>query len=139
MTMPDWNTPAGGPESSRRRSQRVILSVAVTVSGQTGAAKTPFTEETKTLVVNMHGALVSLTAKVEKGHTVALTNRATRETQNCKVMYLGPVSEGKTQVGLEFIQPAPEFWHIAFPVEQQPALSSQAAGPALQGLTKTSR
>lgn len=117
MTMPDWNSSAGGPESSRRRSQRVILSVAVTVSGQTGAAKTTFSEDTKTLVVNVHGALVTLAAKVEKGGTVLLTNRATHETQPCKVMYLGPMSEGKTQVGLEFVQPAPEFWHIAFPQE----------------------
>ena len=117
MTMPDWNTGSAGPESSRRRSQRVILSIAVTISGHTGSNKTLFSEDTKTLVVNVHGALVTLAAKVEKGSAVTLINRATRQEQPCKVTYLGPTSEGKTQVGLEFVQPSPEFWHIAFPTQ----------------------
>jgi hypothetical protein len=115
--MSDWNPAAGGSESSRRRSQRVILSVGVTISGQAGPQKTQFSEDTRTLVVNVHGALVTLSAKVEKGNIVVLVNRATREEQPCSVVYLGPTAEGKTQVGLEFTEPAPDFWHIAFPVE----------------------
>src|SRR5271170_936782 len=107
MSMTDWNSSAGVAESSRRRSQRVILSVAITVSGESGSKKAPFAEDTRTLGVNVHGALITLAARVEKGNTVTLTNRATKEERLCKVMYLGPMTEGKTQVGVEFLEPAP--------------------------------
>jgi hypothetical protein len=115
--MHDWNTSAGGPDSSRRRSQRVMISIAITVTGKSGPSKAEFSETTQTLVVNAHGALVALAAKVDKGQTVLVRNHATREERICKVMFLGPVTERKVQVGLEFMEPAPEFWHIAFPPE----------------------
>jgi hypothetical protein len=121
MTMTDWNSTASGPDSAGRRSQRVILSVAITISGERGSNKAPFSEETRTLVVNRHGALIGLTAKVEKGDTVVMKNCATQEQQVCKVMYLGRMAEGKMQVGLEFVEAAPEFWHVAFPSESKPA------------------
>lgn len=107
----------GGPELSRRRSQRVILSVAVTVRTEEGPRDTSFEEETHTLVVNMHGALIALRAKVANGQKLRLTNRATKAMQMCRVARLGPTAEGKTQIGVEFLQPSPDFWHISFPPE----------------------
>jgi hypothetical protein len=108
-----WST--SGPDSNRRRSQRVILSVPVTVSG-TGI-KGKFTEETKTLVVNAHGALITLAAKVSQGQLLELKSVSNPETQPCKVVYIGPTVQSQTQVGLEFTKPAPHFWHVAFPPE----------------------
>ena len=108
-----WST--SGPDANRRRSQRVILSVPVTVSG-TGA-KGKFTEETKTLVVNAHGALITLVAKVSQGQQLELKSVSNPETQSCKVVYIGPTVQSQTQVGLEFTKPAPHFWHVAFPPE----------------------
>lgn len=107
----------GGPEVSRRRSQRVVLSVAVTVRTEDGPREASFEEETHTLVVNMHGALIALRAKVAKGQKLRLTNRATKAMQMCRVARLGPTTEGKTQIGIEFLQPSPDFWHISFPPE----------------------
>ena len=106
-----WST--SGPEGNRRRSQRVILSVPVTISGDspTGA----FTEETKTLVVNVHGALITLRARVLQGQQVELKSVSNPEPQACKVVYIGPTVQGQTQVGIEFSKPAPLFWHVAFP------------------------
>ena len=69
------------PESRRRRSQRVILSLAVTVKTAEGLRDNSFEEETQTLVLNVHGALVALSSKVEKGQMLRLINRATREEQ----------------------------------------------------------
>lgn len=111
--MGTWST--SGPDANRRRSQRVILSVPVTVSG-TGA-KGKFTEETKTLVVNAHGALITLVAKVSQGQQLELKSVSNPETQSCKVVYIGPTVQSQTQVGLEFTKPAPHFWHVAFPPE----------------------
>ena len=45
---------------------RVLLSVPILVSGKTTESK-DFKEETRTLVVNAHGALISLAAQVAAG------------------------------------------------------------------------
>jgi hypothetical protein len=108
-----WSS--GGPDANRRRSQRVILSVPVTLSGN--GAKGTFTESTKTLVVNAHGALLTLVAKVTQGQQMELKSASNPETQTCKVVYIGPTVQGQTQVGIEFTKPAPHFWHVAFPPE----------------------
>ena len=111
--MGSWST--SGADSNRRRSQRVILSVPVTVSGP--GAKGKFSEDTKTLVVNAHGALITLAAKVSQGQQLELKTASNPEPQTCKVVYIGPTVQTQTQVGLEFTKPAPHFWHVAFPPE----------------------
>jgi hypothetical protein len=110
--MANWDPNKGEP--TRRRSQRVIVSVPVTVSCEIGTA---FQEDTQTLVVNAHGAMVALAAKVEKGQMLRLKNCVTKEELACKVVYLGPVSGGKVQVGVDFMTSAPAFWRITFPPE----------------------
>ena len=112
-----WDPTKGGADSTRRRSQRVIVSVPVTVSSPGGNKAATFEEETQTLVVNAHGAMIALAARVLKGQTLQVKNRATQEDQACKVVYLGPVSSGKAQVGVDFTTSAPDFWRIAFPPE----------------------
>src|SRR3979409_1074026 len=100
--MSTWDPTRGGTESTRRRSQRVIVSVPITVSSEGGNRDAAFEEETQTLVVNAHGAMVALAAKVVKGQTLRMKNRATQEEELCKVAYLGPAAGGKGQVGLDF-------------------------------------
>jgi len=117
VSMSNWDPTKGGGESNRRRSQRVIVSVPVTVSSEPGSKDAVFKEETQTLVVNAHGAMVALAAKVVKGQTLRLKNRATQEDVTCKVVYLGPAAGGKIQVGIDFTSKTPDFWRIAFPPE----------------------
>ena len=110
--MTTWSSPAG-PESNRRRSQRVMLSVPVTLSGQT--AEGPFSEDTQTLVINAHGALIGLKAKVSQGQTLRIRTPMHPEERDCKVIWVGPATAEKTQCGIEFAQPAPNFWPVNFP------------------------
>jgi hypothetical protein len=107
----------GGPDATRRRSQRVILSLRVIVRTEDGPKATSFEEETHTLIVNAHGALIALKSKVAKGQKLRLTNRATKAEQVCRVANLGTTSEGKAQIGVEFLKPSPDFWQISFPPE----------------------
>lgn len=102
-----------GPNSNRRRSQRVMLSVPVTVLGKT--AQGQFSENTHTMVISPHGALVGLKAKVTQGQTVRLKSVTSPEEQECQVIWVGPTAEGKAQLGLEFTKPAPKFWGVSFP------------------------
>ncbi len=104
----------GSKESVNRRSFRLLLQVPVIIRCE---GPEEFTEETQTLVVNAHGALVGLGAVVQSGQTLFLKNKITGEERACRIAYLGPPSGGKTQVGLEFIEPSPHFWQISFPPE----------------------
>lgn len=115
--MPTRNPFQSGPEVSRRRSQRVILTLPVIVRTDGGPKENSFEEETHTLVVNLHGALIVLAAKVTKGQLLRMVNRSTREEQACRVANLGPASGDKAQIGIEFLKPSPDFWHISFPPE----------------------
>ena len=112
-----WNPSKGGPEPRRRRSQRVILTMAVTVRTEEGRRNDPFEETTQTLLVNAHGALILLAQKVEKGQTLLIRNCATRAEHACQVAHLSAGTTGKTQVGIEFTTPSPDFWRISFPPE----------------------
>lgn len=101
---------------ARRRSQRVLMQVAVRIRG-TDAQNQSFEEFTETLAINAHGALVLLTARVTSGCLVQMKHIKTDEEQECHVAFLGPVRNGKSEVGLEFSAPRPAFWRVAFPPE----------------------
>jgi hypothetical protein len=93
---------------------RVLLSVPIHVNGKDKEDQ-EFTEETRTLVVNAHGALISLGARVTPGQQVTVSNKSTRKSLECRVVHLGNATAGKVQTGVEFVQPCGSFWQIDFP------------------------
>jgi len=93
---------------------RVLLSVPITVSGKS-LDNQSFVEETRTLVVNAHGALISLEAHVAADQQITVSNKATRQSLECRVVYVGNAQTGKSQMGIEFVKPSPIFWQIDFP------------------------
>jgi len=101
-------------DPGRRRSIRVLLSVPIEVSGK-DKDQNDFHEETRTLVVNAHGALISLGAKVTPGQQINVSNRSTKKSLECRVVHLGNASAGKIQTGIEFVKPCGSFWQIDFP------------------------
>jgi hypothetical protein len=101
---------------ARRRSQRVLMQVAVRVRGK-DAQGNSFEEHTETLAINAHGALILLTARVTSGSKVELKHIKTEEETECHVVFLGPVRVGRAEIGLEFSAPRPAFWRVAFPPE----------------------
>jgi len=103
-------------DPGRRRSMRVLLSVPIYVTGETKDGK-KFEEQTRTLVVNAHGALISLAAKVVAEQRIQVSNRATRKSMDCRVVYVGNPAAGKMQMGVEFTEACPSFWQIDFPPE----------------------
>src|SRR5487761_850661 len=100
-------------DKGRRRSLRVMLSVIVRGKDPDGKA---FDEETKTLVVNAHGALIHLRSDVKADQKITLIHKGTQQLQECRVVYVGTTMQGgKAQVGIEFDKPSPQFWRISFP------------------------
>jgi hypothetical protein len=112
---------------ARRRSQRVLMQVGVRIRGVDSQGKA-FEEFTETLAINAHGALVLLEARTISGATVKLQHKRTEEEQECHVAFLGPVRGGKAEIGLEFSEPRPTFWRVAFPPEDWTPRHPEARG-----------
>src|SRR5579862_5323932 len=128
MSMPTGTPSQGGSDATRRRSKRVVLTLGVTISTVDASPSASFEEHTHTLVLNVHGALVVLSHPVTKNQKLRLLNRATKEEQLCRVAMVGPPSAGKAQIGVEFLNPSPEFWHISFPPEDWVVPEPSSAG-----------
>lgn len=92
------------------------MQVAVRIRGNDAQGKA-FVEETSTLAINAHGALVPLHARLTSGSIVQMQHNGTAEEQKCTVVFLGPVRSGKAELGLEFSAPCPSFWRVTFPPE----------------------
>lgn len=117
--MPAFTTPEKEKRTwtidpGRRRSMRVLLSVPIQVSGKS-IKQEDFTEAARTLVVNAHGALITLSTPVSAGQNITVANTATRQSRECRIVYLGNVQSSKTQMGVEFLKASPTFWQIDFP------------------------
>jgi len=102
------------PQANQRRSQRILLSIPVTIRGlQSNGA--PFSERTRTLVVNAHGALIELREPVLVGQQLQMTNVATNEEMNCRVADINPGHTNLPEIGVEFAEACPRFWRVSFP------------------------
>ena len=100
--------------ANRRRSQRVLVTIPVRVSGQSGAAL-PFEETTHTRAISAHGALILVSTQVYRGQRLTLSNVQTKAALECVVAHIDRHHREHPQVGVEFMLPNPMFWHVAFP------------------------
>jgi hypothetical protein len=98
-----------------RRSHRIQLDVPLVVKGQRTNGEQDFREETFTLSASAHGVLLSLKTSVSVGQKVQLFNRRTWGELPGHVVYVGLSHAGLTRVGIEFEQPAPDFWSLTVP------------------------
>jgi len=124
--------------TERRRSHRVCIAMPVIIRIKNGHL--PFSEETHTVSVNAHGCMVRLAEEVVRGQEVAILNPKTVEELPCTVTFVGQKESGKTEVGLEFIEPSPLFWRMTFPSEdwdpserKRPTSTSTRALPRRNG------
>ncbi len=103
-----------GTSPLQRRSRRLLLRVAVEVQ-RTAANGNSFTEQSATLALNAHGALIVLKPPVADGEELVVKNVKTALSQASRVVYLGDEGTDGIQVGIEFLQPSPQMWGITFP------------------------
>lgn len=101
------------PGEERRRSQRVIVRVPVTLemtkSGQ--VVKIP----AYTVAVNIHGAMVLCTRSLDSGTAIVIVNNRTNERANARVTRIPHESAEGYLIPLEFDKTLPMFWQISFP------------------------
>ena len=128
---------AGAPQTksshspSRRRSSRVSIDIPVEIFGYAVNGKV-FRAETRTTMVNAHGALLILTLATELKSSILLINKKTSSEVQCRLIYQKETEKGSAEIGIEFVSPQPRFWGIAFPPDdwnnadrKKPSLSSK--------------
>jgi hypothetical protein len=127
--MPEMKAPTHAAESERRRSHRVNIAMPVLVRGKKGTQS--FEEDAQTVSVSAHGCMVRVANMVARGQEIAIVNKKTAEELPCTVTFLGQRDGGKTEIGVEFAEPSPLFWRIAFPPEDwDPAERKRSGRPS---------
>ena len=111
MTTPSSNH---APIPNRRRSQRVLLRLPILIIAR-GADSQHVSENAFTTNVSAHGAMLLLTMRVALNQKILIRHIETLEEQFVRVVHVTPAAENKSEVGVEFLKPAPKFWRISFP------------------------
>ena len=114
-------------KKNTRRSHGVILSIGIVITGDRPIGHR-FSEETFTSVVNAHGALILLAEEVTRGQLVTIRNVKSGEELQGEVVEIREHHAGKSEVVVEFLEPSPRFWRIAFPPEDWSTRSPEAKG-----------
>src|SRR5216683_7949360 len=118
--------------ANRRRSQRVLMTIPVRVSGQISVGL-PFAEETHTRAISAHGALILVSTQVHRGQRLTLSNVQTKAALECVVAHIDRHHREHPQVGVEFMLPNPMFWHVAFPPKDWTPRHPDAKSPIKTG------
>jgi hypothetical protein len=111
----EQSNPATGllPGEERRRSQRVIIRVPVTLvvaeNGQT------LRIAAHTVAVNIHGAMLVCPRTLEADTNVEVVNGRTDEKIGSRVTRAARESSEGYLIPVEFTSPSPNFWQISFP------------------------
>jgi len=92
----------------------VLFDTPVVIRAESDGHKL-FQEETFTVSVSAHGALVLLASKVDVGQKVVVMNPNNWDEREGRVAYTGREYAGLAQVAVEFAKPAPEFWAVGSP------------------------
>jgi hypothetical protein len=101
------------PGDERRRSQRVIIRVPLTL--QLSKDGEPFIVSAHTIAVNIHGAMVICRESLDIDTKVEITNERTSERASARVTRAPRHSAEGFLTPLEFDKPFPMFWQISFP------------------------
>jgi hypothetical protein len=108
------------PFATERRSSRVFTRIPVRAEGKNAEGR-KFRENSHTIVINAHGGLLYLQQPLELGTDLKLSNPATEEEQECRIVYVGDTCDKGTRVGVEFLSPCPHFWGVEFAPQDWPA------------------
>jgi hypothetical protein len=98
----------------RRRTQRVSLSVPLTLLGQTEDGQ-KFSIHVKANAVSQHGAQIETEYPVVVGQILQVMNENNARKVECRVASIQRKRDGKTYVGVELLSGEINFWNMTFP------------------------
>jgi hypothetical protein len=105
----------------RRRSERVVLRMRVTVIAEDAERKRQ-QFEAMTQVVNAHGGLMRTPTELHVGQSMFLENPQNKAEQSCRVVRVDDTADGDFAVAFAFAAANPKFWPVVFPPEDSIAV-----------------
>ena len=128
------NTPAENEAvqgaAGSTRPNPVAFETAVNVTGarpSSEGARDLFTEETRTILVFVDGAVIQLTSPVSEGQLLFLTNKKSNEEVVCQVLHKRRFGAAACYVELQFTEEKPNYWGVAFPKGKKQSAAFTAA------------
>ena len=97
-----------------RRSRRVWFTMAIRISSA-ASGNSLWIEESSTLVVNAHGALILLCREVAVGQVLKISDLKIGAERKCRVVMVGARCAGAAEVGIELLEPFADFWRAPNP------------------------
>jgi hypothetical protein len=118
-------------DTSKRRSDRVLITLPVSISG-TDAAGNPFSEDASTVTVSQNGGAIAVKAALAPGQEIVIRRPRPRGPRVAECLVAAKIGEqpGLQVFSVAFRKPAVGFWDIYFP--PLPA-DGDTAGRALLG------
>lgn len=101
-------------------------------SGQQGRIEV-FAEETSTVIVFPHGAVIRLSTAVAPGQMMMLTNRNSNQVAACRVVKARNCPNAKGYAEVEFFLPNIDFWGGYVPQGTMKLAASPAPGKSTEG------
>jgi hypothetical protein len=123
---------------NRRRTLRVVIDFPVTVFGQNSQGKI-FAEDTNTVTVNAHGALLTLKADIDGQKPALLANPKNGTQVQCRVVYRKEIAGNQFEIGLEFACPYLRFWGMNFPPEDWDPAERKKTGSHQQPISTSTK
>jgi hypothetical protein len=114
------------PGGDRRRSARSLKQVRMLVRG-CGTDAGGFEEKTYAISTSAHGALIGLSASVEVGQRLLLTEPRTQKEMEGRVVHINVPEGGRAEVGVEFLQPSPGISPLKSEAARKQAVQRQAS------------
>jgi len=129
-------TPTAKTGVQGRRSERVLLKIPIEVAGKSAEGKN-FREKTNTLVINRHGARITLRNSPQPESKVTITNLFNQVACPFRVVGRTGRSLGEgPEWGMECLEPDANVWGIYFPAKAGGAAPDEEPIDALLECTK---
>ena len=106
------------PGTATTRPNPVAFETLVTVTGarpSSEGTRDLFTEETRTILVFVDGAVIQLASPVNEGQLLFLTNKKSNEEVVCQVLHKQTFGGSTCYVELQFTEEKANYWGVAFP------------------------
>jgi len=103
----------------RRRGERVLIRVAIQISGTAKDGK-PVHSPAEAVVVNRNGALLRVPQPLKPGSTLEVYQGQDKQDKGAMMIFRviwcsDRPREGRHDVGIELLKPCEELWGIRFP------------------------
>ena len=107
--------PPEAPIRERRRSDRVLLRIPVTLYGL-NKENQHVTVDAETADISRGGALINAPSAFRLGTILEVTSKYTKQCEKFRVIWMSEHQKhGQFEIGIEMLTPREDFWGITFP------------------------